>query len=1182
MTVALRSLRVTSDLDATKYVAGMNQKIAADKAGAQSSVQVGDAVENTKVRVSSSLSVLERMSRQYVDGYGTAAKFNGEILRLARSQDTHAATVEHLEQVYSGLQLRYGLVANATELAERGYTGLAAAISNVNGRLEEQAVVATRAAASLQNVSAVNDNSRMGRGFAAQNAMFQFQDIGMTAAMGMSPGMIGLQQGTQLAGAYAGMTVKEAAATTGSALLGLVNPVSIMAVGFTAATAAAIQYFMSVSGESEEATKKLEEQREAIADVARKWGDATPALRDYVAQRERLKDVEGLKLSYEALAEDEWANARKKVEELHVEFSALINDITQANADPEAIYNVQTGFNAARDAILGGQDATKGFEQAQDGLAKTLKQTNIPAIADLITKVNELAEASIRASKAAADLRQQPYNVISGGSRVSDILEEQFFSDNGLMLRRKDFDPRPGTLPRPARRPLQELDWTEQDRERLEIENAQRRFAAERQALQARSVEQRAAAARAQEEATVIHGESDASRQSRVTLAEMRARIQGEHQLAEAQRDRARSLQETMQQQELEVSVIGKTVGQVAALQMEYGLMAQIRQEAYQNGIQSEAEFARVYGTQTALIKQRSAEYGRQVQAIATVRMEQSLQFERDQMFRSERDQKVASQMQGSLGYVDLDSEIAAGIRMNEVLREQKAAWEEIRDVGRSAVDTLVDGIGTGFENAGDIAIGIVKDITKQMLTLSVANPLKNALYGDSLPTMDSVGGIGGFFSALTGGKFQGAGAGASRAVGSMTVTAASVVINGGGLGGLAGLAGANDNALGKAPVGAVTRGTLDPIGEVMRAAGGAGGAGGALGFVGNYKSGVDARLTDILNTAAKQFPDFKVDAMSGFRPGDPRFHGRGLATDVQLTDIMSGRKLGNYQDAASFGSYEKFAQTARQVQMAKYPELSDDFRWGGYFGGGKGKYGAVDTMHFDLGGRRTGMGGGSWEGGLNSTQRALWPGAQSQGMDSAASAVARLGDSSKETIKGLNALGNGAGGLGSSLEQFGSALSQFPAAPKAGGGGIGGWLSSLFGGAFVPNGAQAQFAVNWAAGGGVGLFAGGGISDRPAIFGEAGPEAAVPLPDGRRIPVQLDLRGGMGQSQQRTVNRQVNIINAPPGYYPEVQEEDDEHGNEKVNVTFSKIAASEARRPGSALNKTLKGMGARQQRVRR
>jgi hypothetical protein len=36
-------------------------------------------------------------------------------------------------------------------------------------------------------------------------------------------------------------------------------------------------------------------------------------------------------------------------------------------------------------------------------------------------------------------------------------------------------------------------------------------------------------------------------------------------------------------------------------------------------------------------------------------------------------------------------------------------------------------------------------------------------------------------------------------------------------------------------------------------------------------------------------------------------------------------------------------------------------------------------------------------------------------------------------------------------------------------------------------------------------MFAKGGISNRPAIFGEAGAEAAVPLPDGRSIPVTLD-----------------------------------------------------------------------------
>jgi hypothetical protein len=66
-----------------------------------------------------------------------------------------------------------------------------------------------------------------------------------------------------------------------------------------------------------------------------------------------------------------------------------------------------------------------------------------------------------------------------------------------------------------------------------------------------------------------------------------------------------------------------------------------------------------------------------------------------------------------------------------------------------------------------------------------------------------------------------------------------------------------------------------------------------------------------------------------------------------------------------------------------------------------------------------------------------------------------------------------------------------------SGTGGAGGIIGSLFGfadgGVMTPNGPrQLQ------------RFAGGGTSRKAAIFGEAGPEAAVPLPDGRRIPVDL------------------------------------------------------------------------------
>lgn len=61
----------------------------------------------------------------------------------------------------------------------------------------------------------------------------------------------------------------------------------------------------------------------------------------------------------------------------------------------------------------------------------------------------------------------------------------------------------------------------------------------------------------------------------------------------------------------------------------------------------------------------------------------------------------------------------------------------------------------------------------------------------------------------------------------------------------------------------------------------------------------------------------------------------------------------------------------------------------------------------------------------------------------------------------------------------------------------IGGDLfSNLFGGGGSASGVFNAFSS------GLSGFATGGVTDRPAIFGEAGPEAAVPLPDGRTIPV--------------------------------------------------------------------------------
>lgn len=60
--------------------------------------------------------------------------------------------------------------------------------------------------------------------------------------------------------------------------------------------------------------------------------------------------------------------------------------------------------------------------------------------------------------------------------------------------------------------------------------------------------------------------------------------------------------------------------------------------------------------------------------------------------------------------------------------------------------------------------------------------------------------------------------------------------------------------------------------------------------------------------------------------------------------------------------------------------------------------------------------------------------------------------------------------------------------------------------------------------------FAGGGVSRNAAVFGEAGPEAAVPLPDGRRIPVDLRMPAAVPANNQSShINISVDARNSTP-----------------------------------------------------
>ena len=142
---------------------------------------------------------------------------------------------------------------------------------------------------------------------------------------------------------------------------------------------------------------------------------------------------------------------------------------------------------------------------------------------------------------------------------------------------------------------------------------------------------------------------------------------------------------------------------------------------------------------------------------------------------------------------------------------------------------------------------------------------------------------------------------------------------------------------------------------------------------------GVNPQFTKALKEYAQQYnasqDDYDLVVRSG-RLGRPTGeHAHGNAIDINLIDRRNGERLTDYQtrDPVVFKAYQDNANQFHQFLEKNYPDLAQVHRWGGYFSGPAGFYGAQDIMHHDLGGSRHGMAGGSWNQGLGQSQADLF-----------------------------------------------------------------------------------------------------------------------------------------------------------------------------------------------------------------
>lgn len=1161
-----QAAQAASDLDRLTSSAAKVEQAATKVTGAGTRMSRGFADLNPMLdKIAGSLGRLEAITTRIDSRLGAMAQ---AATKAAKANSVLDQSAVEASSAYKQLEASLNGVTAAQKKSDAAQSASLAMIA------KQKAAIASLNAelAKLRNTPMpsqpntprpANQNGQGGVG----NIAAQLFDIGATAGF-MSPSTVAIQQGPQLAQAFAGQSTKQALASLAGGLTAIVSPLSLAAIGLTGVAAAAIQYGVGLVTAATE-TKKMDdvlEQHDAVLKrLEDRYGSLVEKARGFTSESAKVltfqsgSDVRALRSAtnnaqYEVFnqtgsilgrvrggtgggndlsvdsaykpIEDALRRLRAEAKEGKPDFDAFYDSLyKQAALDPKfakkaddlsilveqfregskalqemeriqrALFNdrgpngmlLSHGPSAnadrtsltvweqqqrvaalrrqqATDAQLAGINARSPQDRAAAARAIASSQyNNDESVADRRARIEQAGVLALaQAEKQLADARRD--RALSLDKIIADQQQEVTLTGQtagSVVALRKEYELTSALRLDAARQGIavdeKEIELIKQktaelghlidaqtimmsrtvaagNAQKYQADNVETLFRLRRTqgaalaGIGARSPQQIAAAARARAEAEPMNpNESPEVRNYRIEAAAALALAQAEQQVTDARRDRMLSLGKLTEDQQNEIDLIGKTGGAAVALRKEYELTSQLRMDAARQGIEVDQQ-------ELDLIKSRAAALGE----LTDKYNQQKFSFEFNQQVSDARLSSRSRQIiQTQRQYGLPENENDANGRMIG----QQLDWQQAKDLAKGFGDAFSSELITGSHDIGK----------------SFLKGFEAALSSEASKLWEKVfDGFGNMFADWLTGSKSGSGGAVGNVVAAITGKPA------------------NDN----------TAGGFSGLGKLVS------GGGSSLGFVGNYKSGVDSRLTDILNTAATQFPGYKVNAMSGFRPGDPRFHGKGLATDVQLTDLASGKMLGNYQDASSFRQYEKFAQVARQVQMDKYPELADKFRWGGYFGGPKGKYGAVDTMHFDLGG--AGMAGGSWKGGLTSAQAAMFPGADSQGMGSAVDAVNKLADSAGAATKGLDTFGGGLNKIGQSLS-----TSFFPSAPSASGGG-GGWLSALFGGVFRPNGAQASLA---ASGKITGLFA-DGTNYAPgglAIVGERGPEL-VDLPQGSQV----------------------------------------------------------------------------------
>lgn len=487
-------ISISTDLATVKRTLN---RLVSDVGAASSGIEKRFAATGKSINNSLTTSMQDRINSMVGIGTTAAKEWNGVLADQQKELD-------RLRAKYSPLFATISNYKNAVAEIRQAHAAGAISANEMTAAIQRERQAALASTAAIKGRNSALASQPKTSSFNTANIAAQFQDIGVTAAMGMSPIQIALQQGTQLSAVL--QEIKNSGQGVGkglaAAFASVISPISLVTIGIIAAGTAAFQYFSTVMSEGDKSAEVLKEQAVLISAVAERWGDAVPALREYADQLKRAQDGADLQTATGNAIERVLAEATNGYDGLKTAAVEASLEMQTGNQEARQSFAVLIGdvndlegkIGSLSEAYKAGKDTSKEMADVTQTLAKMLENDASRASDTLSGRIEYLSRMFVAAADNARKLREQA--LLAEASARTALYPSQgsypgaFQSADGSVQNEKY--PLPFDGPTPERRPS-ELDTDKNrgfgtpKRARAPQKTASDRFAEDLQAVRDRT-----------------------------------------------------------------------------------------------------------------------------------------------------------------------------------------------------------------------------------------------------------------------------------------------------------------------------------------------------------------------------------------------------------------------------------------------------------------------------------------------------------------------------------------------------------------------------------------------------------------------------------------------------------------------------------------------------------------------